>query len=166
MLKFEKGDTVYHSFFGTGTITSTQKLDLGGTERLYYVVKLAIGEVLMIPIKEAEEARLHTPISPEAIISILSATPEKLADDYRQRREVLETKINSGNPAQVSEAVRDLAWREHTSKLSNGDKTLMGSAKTLLSNVLVNQPDLDIREASQRLEAILKQTALAWKMAE
>jgi CarD family transcriptional regulator len=165
MLKFEKGDTVYHSFLGTGTITSIQKLDLGGTERLYYVVKLAIGEVLMIPIKEAEEARLHTPISQEAIISILSATPETLTDDYRKRRELLEAKINSGNPAQVSEAVRDLAWRAHTAKLSNGDKNLMGSAKTLLSNILVKQPDLDIREASHRLEAILKQTTLAWKAA-
>jgi CarD family transcriptional regulator len=161
MLKFEKGDTVYHSFLGTGTITSIQELDLGGSERLYYVVELAIGEVLMIPIKEAEEARLHMPMNPEAIISILSATPVKLADDYRQRREHLEAKINSGNPSQVSEAVRDLAWREHTAQLSRGDRNLMSKAKTLLSNILV-KPDLDIREASQRLEAILKQTALAW----
>ncbi len=151
MLKFEKGETVYHSFLGTGTITSIHNVDLGGTER-------------MIPVKEAEEARLHTPTSPEAIISILSATPEKLTDDFRQRRESLEAKINSGNPTQVGEAVRDLAWREHTAQLSRGDKNLMSSAKTLLSNILV-KPDLDIREASQRLEAILKQTTLAWKTA-
>jgi RNA polymerase-interacting CarD/CdnL/TRCF family regulator len=119
----------------------------------------------MVPIKEAEDARLHAPIRPEAIISTLTATPEKLADDYRQRRELLEAKINSGDPTQVSEAVRDLAWRRHTAQLSNGDQTLMSSAKTLLTNILVKQPDLDIREASQRLEAILEQLTLAWETA-
>ena len=115
----------------------------------------------MIPIKEDEEAHLHPPMNSEKIIDILSATPEELADDFRQRREHLEAKISSGNPTQVSEVVRDLTWREHTAQLSTGDKTLMSKAKTLLSNILV-KPDLDIRDASQRLEAILKQTALAW----
>jgi hypothetical protein len=41
----------------------------------------------------------------------------------------------------------------------------MSSAKTLLTNILVKQPDLDIREASQRLEAILEQLTLAWETA-
>jgi RNA polymerase-interacting CarD/CdnL/TRCF family regulator len=140
-------------------------LNLGGTERLYYVVKLAIGEVLMIPIKEAEEGHLHPPVRLETILGVLSATPEKLSDDFRQRRELLETKINSGHAKHVSEAVRDLAWRKHTAQLSNGDKTLMDRAKNLLSNSIVKQPDLDIREAAQRLEVILKQTILAWKLA-
>jgi CarD family transcriptional regulator len=161
MLKFKKGDLVYHPLYGTGTITGTQTLEVSGTERLYYIVNLAIGEVLMIPIESDEEAHLHQPLSSETVIDILSATPEELADDFRHRRAYLEGKINSGNPESICEALRDLAWREHTAQLSNGDKTLMNKAKTLLSNILVKQPDLNIREASQRLETILEQTSLA-----
>lgn len=165
MLKFKKGDLVYHPFYGTGTITGIETLEMSGTERLYYIVNLAIGEVLMIPIERDEEAHLHPPMSSETVIDILSATPEELADDFRHRREYLEGKINSGNPEWICEALRDLAWRENTADLSGGDRTLMSKAKTLLSNILVKQPDLDIREASQRLEIILKQTTLARKTA-
>lgn len=163
MLKFKKGDLVYHPFYGTGTITGIQSLEMSGTEQLYYIIDLAIGEVLMIPIKEAEEAYLYSPMSTEKISDILSATPEELADDFRHRREYLEGKINSGNPERVCEALRDLAWRENTAHLSRGDRALMLTAKKIVSNALVKQPDLDIREASQRLEGILARTTLAWK---
>jgi CarD family transcriptional regulator len=162
MLKFKKGDLVFHPFYGTGTITGIQSLEMSGAEQPYYIIDLAIGEVLMIPIKEAEDAQLHSPTSSEKISDILSATPEELADDFRHRREYLEGKINSGNPEWVCEALRDLAWRENTAQLSRGDKALMVTAKKLLSNALVRQPDLDVREASQRLEVILEQSTLAW----
>lgn len=136
---------------------------MSGTERLYYIVDLAIGEVLMIPIKDAEEAHLHSPMNVEAVTAILFATPKELADDFRLRREHLEGRINSGNPEWVSEALRDLAWRENTTDLSRGDRRLMVNAKKVVSNILVRQPDRDIREASQLLENILARTALAWK---
>jgi RNA polymerase-interacting CarD/CdnL/TRCF family regulator len=163
MPKFRKGDLVYHSFYGTGIITSTQRLDLSGAERLYYVVELTIGEVLMIPIKETGEARLHPPVSPEAISDILFATPEELSDDFRQRRKHIEEKVNSGDPTQIAEVLRDLAWREHTAQLSRGDRGLMRSTKKLLTNILVMQPDLGIWEASRRLETILEQIILVWE---
>ena len=164
MLKFEKGDLVYHPFYGTGIITGIQTLEVSGAEQLYYIVDLAIGDVLMIPIKEAEEAHLHSPMSTESIIAILFATPMELADDFRHRREHLEGKINSGNPAWVCEALRDLTWRENTRHLSSGDRRLMVAAKKIVSNVLVRLPDRDIREASQLLESILTRSALAWEL--
>ena len=163
MAKFEKGDIVYHSFYGTGKITSTRSLDLGGAERLYYVVELATGEELMIPIKEVGEAHLHAPLNPEVIIDVLSAAPEELADDHNVRRQHIQGKVNSGNPEQVSEVVRDLAWREYTTQLYSADKKLMSSAKKLLANMLMTESDVNMQEASQRLEAILKQTVLTWK---
>lgn len=165
MPDFKQGDLVYHSFYGTGIITSIQTLDLSGDERLYYVVELAIGEVLMMPIEQAEDARLHPLISPDVITDVLSAKPEELADDARRRREHIEGKINGGDPTQVAEALRDLIWREHTAHLSNGDRKLMGNARKLLANILVMQPDLDTEEASQRLDAMLEKTTLAWGQA-
>jgi CarD family transcriptional regulator len=164
MHQFKKGDLVYHPFYGTGTITGIQTLDMSGAEQLYYIVDLAIGEVLMIPIKEAEGAHLHSPMSSEKIIAILFAAPEELADDFRHRREHLKGKINSGNPESVCEALRDLAWRKNTRHLSPGDRRLMVAAKKIVSNVLVRQPDRDIREASQLLESILTRSALAWEL--
>jgi RNA polymerase-interacting CarD/CdnL/TRCF family regulator len=122
MPKFKKGDLVYHPFYGTGKITGIQTLDMSGAEQLYYIVNLAIDEVLMIPIKEAEDAHLHSPMSSEKVIAIFFATPKELVDDFRRRREHLEGKINSGKPAWVCEALRDLAWRESTRHLSSGDR--------------------------------------------
>ena len=158
MRKFKKGDLVFHACHGAGTVITTQRLDIGGVEGIYYVVELATGSKLMIPVKEAEDLRLRPLITLETIREVLSAIPEELAADFRQRRGDIEEKVNSGDQMQTTEVLRDLAWRERTASLSGGDRELMSSVKKRLVQILAMRPGVDVQEASQLLETLLGET--------
>ena len=162
MLKFKKGELVLHPYFGAGTIIGTQTVELSGSSRLYYVLELITGGRLMVPLQEAEEARLHSPISPQMMLDVLSAAPQELADDVSQRRDDLEANISHGDPTRVTEMLRDLTWRDQSNKLSMVEKEHMKKAKKQLTSLLVAQPDLDAWQAPRRLEAMLKQAIEAW----
>ena len=62
----------------------------------------------------------------------------------------------------VAEALRDLAWRRHSSKLSNGDVRLMEKARKALANMLASKPKMDLREAMRKLDDMLEQVVGAW----
>ncbi len=158
MRKFTNGDLVFHPRHGAGMIvSSTQRFDLTGADGLYYVVELATGGRLMIPISKTEEVCLQPLITPEAIREVLSAVPEEMASDFRQRRGNIEQKVNSGDQTQSVEVLRDLAWREHTAHLSGGDRDLMSHTKKRLAQILAMQPGMNIEQASRFLEGILEQ---------
>jgi CarD family transcriptional regulator len=154
---FKKGDLVLHRRHGAGTIVNIRRMRITAEEQVYYVIDLAIGERLLIPVDQAEELGLSTIVSPEAIIDVLSDTPHTLADDFRLRQTEMDQKIGSGDPLLVAEVLRDLNWRGQAIKLSSGDIRLMGKAHKLLSSLLAAQPSADNRSAGQRLDATLKQ---------
>ena len=162
---FKQGDLVFHSVRGAGIIKSIQHLKVAGGDEPYYNISLATGETLLVPAREEQVAVLSTVTALRSILDVLYATPEVMADDHRLRTLNAEDKISSGDPLKVAEALRDLAWRQHTSRLSGGDLRLMSKAHKVLSNALVAKPDLDLLAASKALDGFLKQAALAWDAA-
>lgn len=159
---FKKDDIVFHPQRGAGIVTDIQEMSVVGNEEPYYRVELATGETLLTPVRKSGEAKLVRVTGPEAISEVLVSKPEALVNDFRQRTFGLEEKVGSGNPLQVAEALRDLAWRKHTARLSTGDIRLMEKARKTLVNALVVKPDLNIGVASKLLDTMLKQTVTKW----
>jgi RNA polymerase-interacting CarD/CdnL/TRCF family regulator len=157
---FKGGDLVYHAHLGAGTVICTRKVDLDGSSQPYYVVELASGSKLMLPVTQA--GQICSLKTLKAIGEVLSATPEDLAVDYRQRRSGIEEKINSGDQLESAEVFRDLAWREHTDRLSGTDREVMNDMRKRLIDILSIQADLDIQEAARWLEAKLQKITLSW----
>lgn len=154
----ERGNAVVHPAHGGGILVDIRKVRIGEAEKLYYHIELLNGNgILMIPADQAAEDGLCTQVNPDTIIDMLCTHPEELADDYRIRQADVAKKISSGDPRKVAEAVRDLAWREHTTKLSQQDASLMSRAKKLLASMLAVQPGLDFEAASGHLNRVLKQ---------
>lgn len=162
MAKFKDGDLVYHAKHGAGTVSGTRKVEVGGSRQLYYVVKLASGSELMLPVSQAE--CMHALRSAKAISRVLSATPENLAVDFRQRRTVIERKISSGDPLESAEVYRDLMWRDHNGRLSNSDREFMNSMRKRLIDILSIQKDSDIQDASRWLDAKLQKITGEWSL--
>jgi RNA polymerase-interacting CarD/CdnL/TRCF family regulator len=157
---FKDGDLVYHAHHGAGTVICIQKVNIGGSSQSYYVVELASGSKLMLPVTQAGQiCSLRTL---KAISEVLSATPEDLAVDYRQRRTGIEEKINSGDQLESAEVFRDLAWRAHNAQLSGTDREVMNNMRKRLIDILSVQADLDIREAAQWLELKLQKITRSW----
>jgi RNA polymerase-interacting CarD/CdnL/TRCF family regulator len=163
---FKQGDLVLHRHYGVGTVTDVQNMKITKNEQVYYVIDLAVGERLLIPIEQAEQLGLSTLISSEAIINVLLDVPQILADDFRLRQTEIDQKIGSGDPLRIAEALRDLNWRGQATKLSTGDIRLMFKAHKFLSSLLAAQFSADDRSASQRLDATLKQAVTTQQAAQ
>lgn len=162
MLK--KGDAVVHPSHGAGVLADTAIWQVSGVERRYHRIELVSGRgTLFIPIDQVNEAGLlPVPGNDELIISVLSDQPQELADDYQKRKANLAAKVHSGNIAQVAEALRDLAWRERETKLSDGDSHLKSEAQELLAGVLSLQLNLDIDAATRHLNLATDQAIKEW----
>lgn len=160
MAKFSNGATVYHAYHGAGTVISTREVDINGASLLCYVVDLMSGSRLLLPIKTA--GRICALQNSDAIHGVLSAAPERLAVDYQVRHRQIEKKVNSGDQLQSAEVLRDLAWREYHTQLTNTDLRVMNSMKKRLIDILSAQPGMDVKQATHWLEKILKEIQLSW----
>lgn len=156
---FEKGEIVMHPNYGAGMVVDIKGITVDGNERRYYHVDLVDGDrSLMIPIDEAETVGLGLIADSVKILDVLRSPPRELAKDYRQRQARLAEKIYSGDPEQVAEALRDLAWRKRTAKLSIRDGILLRKANRLLASVFaLRRSDRDFDKACSRLSRILLQ---------
>jgi len=159
---FKPGEMVMHPRHGTGIVVEVKHLKITDQETPYYLVSLATGDKLLVPVTRDGEDVLIPVTRPEDINKALSAAPQDLSTDFRQRTLDVEKKIASGDSILVAEALRDLAWRRHSSKLSNGDVRLMEKARKALANMLASKPKMDLREAMRRLDDMLEEVVSAW----
>lgn len=162
---FKKGDLVFHPRRGAGIITEIRKISMAGGCEAYYDVNLATGEKLLVPVREDQAAVLSPVTATQAIIDVISAAPEDLEKDHRQRTTTAEEKLASGDPLLVAEVLRDLAWRQAHAGLSGGDTRLMSKARKLLSNALVSKPKMDLEDATRLLDTIVQKAILSWETA-
>jgi CarD family transcriptional regulator len=158
---FEKGESLLHPDHGAGVLAGIQTIAIGGVERRYYHIELLNGDgTLMVPVDRADESGLCSVASaveaPDEIIQALANDPETLADDYQVRQSELTGRIQSGDPVQMAEALRDLVWREQDMRLSTVDSALKDRAETHLASVLALQLNVDIDSAIKHVNAVLK----------
>ena len=158
---FKKGDLVVHPNHGAGIVVDIREIKLGETQRSCYCIDLVAGSgTLMVSVEDALDTGLCNAVEPDDITDVLCAKPEELDDDYRTRQIDVTQKVHSGDATLVAEVWRDLAWRKHTSKLSDGDARLMDKAGKLLASILALHSGQTMEKASSHLERILEKTIL------
>ncbi len=126
----EVGDKVVHLRYGAGTVDGLRILKRQGKRRPHFCIKLAdeTGE-LLIPEDAIESAELRQAMQDTTLIEdVMSDTPDELHDNHRTRQGFIEKKLNSGKPAQITQVLRDLSWRERTGKLTGTDRRLRKNA--------------------------------------
>lgn len=152
-LTFKEGDPIVHPSHGAGRIIAIKTWQVGGVERQYYNIELLNDHgMLMIPVEQAEESGLRrATVDPGNIYDVLSAEPQSLDKDHRKRQAEVTSRIRSGDAGLVTEALRDLAWREHTASLTERDQKLKAEAEQFVIGELALQPDLDLDSAAEQL---------------
>jgi len=143
-------------------VIEVTKIRMTDSEAPYYRVELATGDKLLVPVTRDGGDVLIPVTRPEDINEVLASPPQDLSSDFRKRTLDIEQKVSSGNSLQVAEALRDLAWRRYSSKLSGSDIRLMDKARKTLANMLVLKPKMDLREAMRRLDGMLEHAVAAW----
>jgi CarD family transcriptional regulator len=154
---FSIGDKVIHRSYGAGTILEINDKQIGEQQCTYYIIELLNqAGTLMVPVSRASELGLRLPVEqPDDVLTVLTSEPGLLSNDHRERQELISTDIRSGDVVKITEAVRDLAYREREDKLTEADLKLYRQAQDLLVGELALSQDVDMETARAQVTSVL-----------
>ncbi len=155
---YSRGDQIIHPRYGAGTITGKKKLTFQGKTRSYHIVELVgnRGEV-MIPVETATEMNIRPAIEDLTIIEeVFAKPPSQLSDDYRSRQASIQKQIQTRDPEDMAEALRDLYWREQTDKLTSVELKMKSNLIKMLSHeIAVICAETTVEKANSQLMQML-----------
>ena len=85
----------------------------------------------------------------------MTATPDTLSNDHRERQAHAQEKLNTGDLIEVTEVMRNLAWRSHEGRLTMADNKLYQRAQTFLASELALARGIELQEAKEQLQTTL-----------
>ena len=155
---FNVGDKVIHPAYGAGTILEIDEKRIGDQQCTYYVIELLTqAGTLMVPVSRAVELGLRLPVDhPDKVLTVLASEPDTLSNDHRERQELINIDIRSGDVLKISEAVRDLAYRDRADKLTEADLKLYRQAQDFLAGELALSQDVDMETARHQVTSVLE----------
>ena len=148
---FKIGDYITHPMHGAGVIESIVTKKINGSQRDYYVLKLPVGDmVVMVPVSGCEDIGVRSIIS-------RSESAYSMTQNWNKRYRENMDKIKSGNLLDVASVVKGLMCRDSERGLSTSERKMLHSAKQILISELVIATDMDYDGVEKRLCAALKE---------
>ncbi len=158
---FKIGDYIAHPMHGAGVIESIVTKKINGAERDYYVLKLPVGDmVVMVPVLGCEDIGVRAIISRSEAEKVFEAFRElevSMTQNWNKRYRENMDKIKSGNLLDVAAVVKGLMRRDGQRGLSTGERKMLHSAKQILISELVVATDTDYNKVEKKLYAALKE---------
>lgn len=158
-MTFRVGDRIAHPMHGAGVIDSVVSRKINGKERDYYVLKLPVGDMLvMIPVDTSAEIGVRPIVDAEEAEKILGSIPGieiEMTQNWNKRYRENMLKIKSGNLLEVAAVVKGLMQRDKERGLSTGERKMLHSAKQILISEIVLSESASYEEVEERLNSAL-----------
>ncbi|MDR1130899.1 MAG: CarD family transcriptional regulator [Oscillospiraceae bacterium] len=152
---FSVGDRIAHPMHGAGIIDSIVKRKVDGTEKDYYVLKLPVGDMLvMIPVDCTGSIGVRPIICAEEAEKIISAIAElqvNMTQNWNKRYRENMLKIKSGDLLEVAAVIKGLMLRDTDRGLSTGERKMLHSAKQILISEIVLSESISYEEVEARI---------------
>jgi CarD family transcriptional regulator, regulator of rRNA transcription len=155
-LPFQIGDKAVYPAHGVAEVTGIEKHQVGGDEQTFYILRiLDNGVKVMIPtganglreIMSNDEVDEVFEVLKEKEISVESTTWNRRYREYKD-------KIDSGDPKQIAEVLRDLYLLKNDKDLSFGERKMLDTAKALLVKELSIAREMDEDEVEAEFTQI------------
>ncbi|HET91618.1 MAG TPA: hypothetical protein ENN99_12900 [Chloroflexi bacterium] len=159
---FKTGEAIVHPIRGAGVVECIEKRQWQGRQSLYYRIKLLShpSSSLMIPIANAEIIGLRRAILPSELSRVwrvLHAPPRTLPPDHKERYQILEDKLRTGDILQVAEAMRDMTWRQQQEgSLTTRGKRMYEEGMLLLAGEIAATQGIELIEAEAQVREKLE----------
>lgn len=149
------GDRIAHPMHGAGIIESITTRKVDGSEKEYYVLKLPVGDMLvMIPVDSCAVIGVRPIVKPVEAEKVIDAFPKlevnKTQNWNKRYRENME-KIKSGDLFAVAAVIKGLMLRELEKGLSTGERKMLHSAKQILISEIVLSESSSYEEVEKRI---------------
>ena len=154
---FEIGDYIAHPMHGAGVIEGIVTKKINGAERDYYVLKLPVGDmVVMVPVEGCESIGVRAIISDSDARNVLdsfSGLEICITQNWNKRYRENMDKLKSGDLLEVASVVKGLMCRDNERGLSTGERKMLHSAKQILISELVIAMSSDYEQIEKELYA-------------
>lgn len=156
MADFQVNDKVVHPQYGGGYVAGIEAIAIGGDSiECLKISCVARGRKIFVPRGSVELSAIRPPLSRrrfQELRRVLSSPPEELNTNFNRRMKDVKGKLETGDPLQVGEVVRDLypRWAGHA--LSSSDQRIFETGRDLLASEIALILDLSYEEATTYLE--------------
>ncbi|HEV2685546.1 MAG TPA: CarD family transcriptional regulator [Actinomycetota bacterium] len=157
---FRVGDKVVYPHHGAAVIEGTQRREIEGETREYWILRLSYGDLtLMVPTDGADEVGLRGVVPKnelEQVYKVLQSKKQAPApSNWSRRFKSHVEKLRSGDIYQVAEVVRNLSNRDKDKGLSAGEKRMLTKARQILVSELTFAAGVKEEKAEAMLDEIL-----------
>jgi CarD family transcriptional regulator len=156
---FKIGDKVVHPYHGAGMVKDIEEKSFLKEHRRYYIIDLVASDgVVMVPTNNVQRIGLRRVSGRRAIsraMNTLTSTPDTLSNDHRERQARAQERLNTGDLIEVTEVMRNLAWRNHEGRLTMADNKLYQRAQTFLASEIALARGIELQEAKDQLQTTL-----------
>ena len=160
-MTFRVGDRIAHPMHGAGVIDSIETRRVNGHDRQYYVLKLPVGDMLvMVPVDTCEAIGVRPIVKPDEAEKILGAIPGMVVEmtaNWNKRYSENMQRIKSGDLMEVASVVKGLMLRDRERGLSTGERKMLHSAKQILISEIVLSESASYEEVEARLDSAMAQ---------
>jgi CarD family transcriptional regulator len=159
-MMFRPGDFVVYPTHGVGQVTRIEIQEIAGHKLKLFVISFENERMtLRVPIAKVVTSGLRKLSSRK----VMETAMEKLKGRARVKRTMwsrraqeYEAKINSGDPLSIAEVVRDLHRKTGQPDQSFSERQIFESARERLAHELAAVEKIDVEEAEEKLEELLK----------
>lgn len=157
---FQVGDKIVHPMHGAGVVDAIIQKKVNGVTREYYILKLPVGDMLvMIPTATSDAIGVRPIVDAQQADRVIAAIPsmevEVIANWNQRYRENL-SRIKSGDLMEVALVIKGLFRRDIARGLSTGERKLYHSAKQILISELVLAQGSSYDEVEGRINSALR----------
>ncbi|MCW8088153.1 CarD family transcriptional regulator [Sabulicella glaciei] len=159
-VELKAGDHVVYPTHGVGQVQGIETIEAAGHALQMVVVTFEENRMtLRVPVNKIPTAglrKLFTPVEFEAAIDTLKGKARIKRTMWSRRAQEYEAKINSGDPIQIAEVVRDLQRNAGQPDQSFSERQIYEQALERLAAEYAAIEKIDKAEASERLVAFAK----------
>ncbi len=157
-LPFQIGDKAVYPAHGVAEVTGIESHEIGGDAQTFYVLRiLDNGVKVMIPTGTNGLREIMSPSEVEEVFDVLREKEISVeSTTWNRRYREYKDKIDSGDPKQIAEVLRDLYLLKTDKDLSFGERKMLDTAKSLLVKELSIANDLSEDEVEAQFVVIFQ----------
>jgi len=152
---FSIGDMIAHPMHGAGVIDSIEEKKMNGCTRMYYILKMpAGGMVVMIPTDSTEQIGVRPIVDSIQADALMESIPEidaEMTSNWNRRYRENMQRIKSGDLLEVARVVKGLMTRDVEKGLSTGERKMLHSAKQIFISEIVLSKKITYEEVESQL---------------
>jgi CarD family transcriptional regulator len=133
-LPFRIGDKAFYPAHGVAEITGIESHEVGGGKQTFYVLRiLDNGGKVMVPTSANGLREIMSPEEVDQVFGVLRVKALAVeATTWNRRHREYKEKIDSGDPKQIAQVLRDLYLLKNDKDLSFGERKMLDTAKSRL----------------------------------